>query len=198
MITLPSDEMLMKYASGTLDPALRLLIERHIALHAPTARRLAGFEDFGGLLLAAEAPATMTGGSLDRALARIAAAAHPPAAPPAWPALDDLRWRWAGPGRAIAPVAVEGSAMKTFAIRIAPGRAMLEHSHVDHEWTLIVQGAYRDESGEFHTGAWIEEDEATLHTPVATGEIDCICLAVMSGPLKVPGFAGRIANWLMR
>jgi putative transcriptional regulator len=199
MITLPSDEILLKYASGVLDPALRLLVERHIALHPQTAERLAAFEDFGGLLLASETPAAMTGGSLDGALARIAASPPPaPAAAASWPALDDLSWRWAGPGRAIAPVAVEDSTMKTFAIRIAPGRAMLEHSHVDHEWTLIVQGAYRDESGEFHTGAWIEEDEATVHTPVATGDVDCICLAVMSGPLKVPGFTGRIANWLMR
>ena len=51
MITLPSDELLLKYAAGTLDPALRLLIERHIALHPATAGRLAAFEGFGGLLL---------------------------------------------------------------------------------------------------------------------------------------------------
>lgn len=199
MITLPADEILLKYASGVLDPALRLLVDRHIALHSETAERLAAFRGYGGLLLESERASAMTGGSLDRALARIAAAKPAAQTQDAdWPAFDALRWRWAGPGRAIAPIAVEGSALRTFAFRIAPGKNMLQHSHVDHEWTLIVQGSYSDESGEFHTGAFIEEDEHTNHTPVATGVVECVCLAVMSGPMTAPGLMGKVAQWLMR
>ena len=199
MMTSPSDEILLKYAAGTLDPALHLLVEQHIAMTPQTGERLAPFTAFGGLLLAAEQPCSMTAGSLDRALARIASHTPLPAPQAArWPALEDLSWRWAGPGRAIAPVFIEGSAMKAYALRIAPGKGMVQHSHTGHEWTLIVQGTFRDESGEFHTGAFIEEDEETNHTPVATGDVDCICLAVMSGPLHAPGVMGRIAQYLMR
>ena len=198
MITLPSDDILLKYASGVLDPALRLLVDRHVALHSETGRRIAGFSGFGGHLLAAETPVEMTAGSLDRALARIASSKASAASEPVWPALDSLHWRWAGPGRSIAKVAVPGSRLQSYALRIAPGRAMLQHSHVDREWTLIVQGAYRDEGGEYRAGAFIEEDDETVHTPVATGDVDCICLAVMSGPLAAPGAMGRVARWIMR
>lgn len=198
MITLPSDEILLKYSAGTLDPALQLLVKKHLDIHAGTRRRLADFDTFGGLMLASEAEIPMTAGSLDRALARIASAQPETAAGPEWPPLDSLNWRWAGPGRSLANVEIPGSAMKAYALKIAPGKAMLQHSHVDQEWTLIVQGAYRDETGEFHTGAFIEEDESTLHSPVAFGDTECICLAVMSGPLTAPGLVGKVARWMMR
>lgn len=198
MITRPSDEILMKYASGVLDPALRLLVERHMEIDAGTRGQSAGFSRFGGQLLAAERPSAMTAGSLDRALARIAAPTASDGPALAWPAFDSLHWRWAGPGRSIANVTVPGSQLQSYALRIAPGKAMLQHSHADREWTLIVQGAYRDESGEYHAGAFIEEDDETIHKPVATGDVECICLAVMSGPLAAPGVLGRVARWMMR
>jgi putative transcriptional regulator len=198
MIKLPSDEILLKYASGVLNPALRLLVDRHIALHPQTAERLAAFNQFGGMLLAAEEPVALTAGSLDRALARIAAAPQDAPPAPAWPALDSLRWRWAGPGRRIARVNIDAAGMSAYALKIASGKAMLQHSHAGREWTLVVQGAYRDESGEYGPGAFVEEDGETIHKPVAIGDVDCICLAVLSAPLTAPGLMGMAAQWLMR
>jgi len=199
MIKLPSDEILMKYASGVLNPALRLLVDRHIALHPQTAERLATFTAFGGMLLAGEEPAPLTAGSLDRALARLAASPREAAAAPQWPALDSLDWRWAGPGRRIAPVDIPGADdMRAYALKIAAGKAMLQHSHAGIEWTLIVQGSYSDENGEYGVGAFIEEDGDTVHTPVATGDVECICLAVLTAPLSAPGLMGKVAHWIMR
>jgi len=122
MIPLPSDEILLKYVSGAIDPALRMLVDRHIELHPQTRDSLRDFEEFGGHLLAEEADAGLTAGSLDRALARLAASPqqiNPLRA--SFPALDALRWRWAGPGRAIANIEIAGSRLKTYALRIAPG-----------------------------------------------------------------------------
>jgi putative transcriptional regulator len=203
MITQPSDEILLKYTSGVLDPALRLLVDRHFEFAPETRGRLDALGEFGATMLAGEAGEGMAAGSLDRVLARlgqpfepVGAAAEPGV--PTLPPLDALAWRWAGPGRAIANIEIPDSQLKTYALRIAPGKAMLQHSHAGDEWTLILQGAYRDESGEYHAGAFIEEDEETDHRPVATGARDCICLAVMSGPLTAPGLMGKVARWLMR
>lgn len=198
MISMPSDEILMKHASGVLDPALRLLVERHLEMQPETRARLAEWQQFGGHLLSAEDGIELTAGSIDRALARIANVPIDNSAKTSFPALNDLSWRWAGPGRAIAKVDVPGSAYKTYALKIAPGKAMLQHSHVAEEWTLIVQGSFRDESGDHSAGSFIEEDGETNHRPVATGDVDCICLAVMSGPLAAPGLMGKAARWLMR
>lgn len=197
MIAAPSDEILLKYTAGTLDPALRLLVQRHIELSPQTAERLRDFTSFGGVLLAAQPPMPMTGGSLDRALARIGTQVLPEVDDD-WPDLDRVRWRWAGPGRVIAPITIEGSSMKSFVLRIAPGKSMLQHSHAGREWTLILQGTFRDDGGEYGRGAFLDEDQETVHTPISTGEVDCICLAVLSGPLKAPGIMGHLANWLLR
>lgn len=198
MMATPSDELLMKYASGVLDPALQLLLDRHFDLHPPSKARLAVWQEFGGALLAGEPGSALTPGSLDRALSRLGDPTPAPQARSHFPAIDQLPWRWAGPGRAIANIEIPGSALKSYAFRIAPGKAMLQHSHAGEEWTLIVQGAYRDEGGEYATGAFIEEDEETNHRPIATGDMDCICLAVMSGPLSAPGIGGTVARWMMR
>lgn len=197
MITSPSEELLLKYVSGVLDPALHLLVEQHLALHPASLDVLPAWQELGGAMLAAETPVEITAGRLEVALACLPA---PEAAVRAaqFPSLDTLPWRWAGPGRAIANIDIPGSTMKTYAIRIAPGKAMLQHSHAAKEWTLIVQGAYRDESGAYDAGSFIEEDDATDHRPVATGTETCICLAVMSGPLAAPGLMGRMARWMMR
>lgn len=198
MIAMPSDEILMKYASGVLDPAMRLLVERHLEMWPESRPRLAVWQEYGGHALEAEDGVALTAGSLDRALARIGMAHTEVAARLSLPAVDTLAWRWAGPGRAIANIDVPGSAYKTYALRIGPGKAMLQHSHDAEEWTLIVQGSFRDESGEYSAGAFIEEDNDTNHRPVATGSTDCICFAVMSGPLNAPGLMGKAARWLMR
>lgn len=198
MIARPSDEILLKYASGALDPAVRLLIESHLAQHPSSGQALADWRRLGGAMLAAEQGAAMTPGSLDRALACLGSVDEGLSKPLSLPAIETLPWRWAGPGRAIANVDVPGSAMKTYALRIEPGKAMLQHSHAADEWTLILQGSYRDEDGEYAAGSFIEEDDETVHRPIATGDMPCICLAVMSGPLLAPGLMGRLAQWIMR
>lgn len=197
MSSIPSDDILMKYASGVLDPALRMLVTRHLELSPGTRSLLTQWDELGGHLLDAEEGVALTAGRLDQALSLIGREAASSPAAAGFPALETLNWRWAGPGRAIANIDVPGSQLKSYALRIAPGKAMLQHSHAAEEWTLIVQGAYRDESGEYAAGAFIEEDEATNHRPVATGDTECICLAVMSGPLSAPGFVGKAARWFM-
>lgn len=197
MSTVPSDDILMKYASGVLDPALRLLVARHLELSPRTYDRLAEWQRFGGHLLESEPSVALTPGRLDQALALIGQEAETAPGLQHFPPVETLNWRWAGPGRAIANIDVPGSRLKSYALRIAPGKAMLQHTHVAEEWTLIVQGSYRDAGGDYAAGDFIEEDEATNHRPIATGTVECICLAVMSGPLYAPGLTGRAARWLM-
>lgn len=197
-ISLPSDEILMKYASGSLDPALHMLVDAHLERHPASRATVQPFNRYGGLCLSAAPGVEMAAGSLDRALARIASCGTEAPAPSRVPDVEALDWRWAGPGRGIANIAVPGSRYKAYALRIQPGRAMLQHTHAGQEWTVILQGAYADEGGAFDAGSFIEEDGDTNHRPVATGNEECICLAVMSAPLLAQGIGGVLARWLMR
>ena len=198
----PSDDILLKYASGVLDPGIRLLVDVYLARTPAAASRLAIFEAFAGEELPSAPPTDLTAGSLDRALARIAGAAQPPA--PAPRAIDNLadiphgRWRWAGRGTKIASVPVPDARTRVFLLRIAPGRAMLDHGHAGREFTLILEGAYRDETGSYSAGSFIEESGDAQHRPEVEGDADCLCLIAMEGTLVAPGMMGAVARWMMR
>ena len=196
----PRDEILMKYASGVIDPGLALLVEAHLQRAPATRKRLDMWNRLGGEWLRCEEPMDMTAGSLDRALARLSDAAPAPAASPpsARPLPPHGSWRWAGAGARIAPVRVEGARTKLFLLRIAPGKAMVHHGHSAREWTVLLEGSYRDETGHFPTGSFIEEDSDHQHRPVVDSDVDCVCLIAMEGPIRAPGLAGAAARWLMR
>lgn len=198
----PSGEICLHYAAGVIDPALAMLVAAHLR-HAPeTADEIERLRRGFGALLSGEAPAQLSAGACERALAGLetqdAASATPPDPPREEIDVGALRWRWAGPGRRIAPIDVPGSRYKTFALEVGAGRAMLEHSHRGQEWTLVLRGAYRDEDGVVRAGDFVESDSETLHRPVADAREGCLCVSVLSEPLAVGGVAGALTRWLLR
>ena len=59
------------------------------------------------------------------------------------------------------------------------------------ELTLILKGAYRDESGRFGTGDLDEETEATEHQPIVEPGGECICISAIEGRMKPHGWLAR-------
>jgi len=205
----PSDETLMRYAAGTLDPAIAVLVRVHLETSAESRTRLAEWDAVGGALLAGEAEAALTPGSLDRALAAIDRAAPPPASPPS-PGAAPLhgtaalagcevgRWRWVAPGLRMAKVTPPATASaRLLLMKIAPGTAMLDHGHEGEEITLVLSGAVEDGGERFGAGAFIEADASIQHQPVAAEGETCICLVAMDGHIRAPFPFGLIARHVM-
>ena len=195
---LASDEILWKYAAGSLDSGLRLLVDAHLDL-APQARtRLEAFERAAGAAFASEAPTAMRPDALDRTLDALSDAR--PTAPrrKGVEALALGRSRWAGRGGRITPVRAPGSNLKLFLVSLEPGRAMLPHGHRSREWTVILRGRYRDEDGLHVAGDFIEEDADCRHRPAAEGDETCVCLIALEGGVDVRGAAGALATILLR
>ena len=201
---LPGDEILLKYTSGVLDPGVRCLVDAHLELAPQGTRRLAPFLRLAGDMLAREAPSGLSAGGLDRALAAIDSASPEPAAEPRSDRKaihEKLRvggWRWAGPGTRIAPVAAPGAATRVFMMKIASGRAMLDHGHTGREWTVILAGSYRDEFGHARPGDFIEHTQQDRHRPVVDSQTPCVCLIAMEGTIAARGLIGVAARWSMR
>lgn len=66
-------------------------------------------------------------------------------------------------------------------IAMAPGRGYPRHRHRGAEEVLVVQGAYRDESGVHGAGQFVSYADGTVHTPVAVDEphaVPCVLLAL--------------------
>ncbi|MGV6848650.1 MAG: ChrR family anti-sigma-E factor [Marinibacterium sp.] len=210
-----TDDLLMAYSAGTLDEAVSLMVATHISLCDRCRADLAAYDGVGGALLDREPPAgdhAATQASFQATLARITAG--PDAEDPAPPAriggvlpaplqdyvggdVDAIRWRSVGMGvkQAILKTAPGATARLLF---IPAGAAVPDHGHNGLELTLVLQGAFSDETDTFARGDVEIADESLEHMPVADIGADCICLAVTDAPLKFRGLLPRLAQPFLR
>lgn len=204
-----TEPLLMAYSAGTLPEAFSLAVAAHVSLCDECRARLGALDAMGGSLIGAAPPVAMAQGSLDATLARIA---NMPAAPRATrkrgvlPApiqdyvggdLEAVKWRPVGMGvkQAILPTSRDATARLLF---IPAGAAMPDHGHRGTELTLVLQGAFEDETDRFGTGDIEIADQDVHHTPVADIGADCICLAVTDAPLRFRRLLPRLAQPFLR
>lgn len=209
-----SDELLMAYATGTLEEGWRLAVATHLALCPDGRRRLALMERAAGQLLE-NIPVEETGADAWEALKRrvledkvdqgpTAATPGPGPEPSAVsPVLPEplrsyvggdvgaLKWKALGRGAYHIPIPTSDGTTKVRLLRIPAGKPVPEHSHGGRELTLVLSGSYHDGEDLFARGDLEEADASVNHQPVATPGEDCICLAVTDAPLK-------FRSWLVR
>jgi len=207
-----TDALLMAYAAGALPEAFNLTVAAHISMCDECRARLGAFECVGGAVLEQAEAVPMSEGSLGATLARIreGGPAEAPRTPrPAdgvLPAplheyvggdLDVVRWRPVGMGvkQAILPTSSEATARLLY---IPAGAAVPDHGHRGTELTLVLQGAFVDETDRFGPGDIEIADEEMDHMPVADIGADCICLAATDASLRFRGIGPRLAQPFLR
>jgi putative transcriptional regulator len=185
--------LMFDHAAGALDPARALLAEAHIAL-SPEGRRIADCADMvGGCLLEALAPAPM------RAAAPIGMRPSPPvndalagarralAAAIADP--DAAAWRRRPLGARECGLPLDGALL----LSLPAGGGLPQHGHHGAEWTLVLHGAFEDESGRYGPGDLAYADASVRHRPRASRAGRCVCLVVRDGPMRLTGVWGAMA-----
>lgn len=208
----PDEATLLDYATGTLPDAFGLIVATHLAL-CPTCRRMvAAMEALGGALVQTAPAEPVATGGFEAMMARLDTEPVPgPASTPRpvvhadtahlpRPLRDHLPttaaglpWRRHGPiEQVLLPCADPGHRVRL--LRIMPGRGVPQHTHRGIEMTLVLQGAYNDETGRFARGDLEVADGELEHRPVAEGGEICICLAVTSAPLRLTGPLGRLID----
>jgi putative transcriptional regulator len=186
-------------------------VATHISLCDECRARLGAYESLGGAVLDHAAPVAMAEDSLAATMARIRAGAPeavpaPRRAPGILPAplcdyvggdLADVRWRPVGMGvkQAILPTSRDATARLLY---IPAGAAVPDHGHRGTELTLVLQGAFVDETARFGRGDIEIANEDMHHMPVADIGEDCICLAATDAPLRFRGLIPRIAQPFLR
>ena len=205
-----SDQLLIAYAAGQLPEAFNLVVATHVSLCDDCRAQLASFDAVGGALVDAAEETDMAPDALAAVLARIERPVEPVAetrrAPGVFPAplqdyvggdLAAVRWRRVGGGvrQAILPTGRGATARLLF---IPAGTAVPDHGPRGTELTLVLQGAFADESARFGRGDVEIADEAVEHTPVALAGEACICLAATDAPLRVLGPIPRLAQPVLR
>ncbi|WP_104666974.1 ChrR family anti-sigma-E factor [Ensifer adhaerens] len=208
-----SDELLVGFASGTLEEGWRLAVATHLALCPNCRARLTLMEDAAGELFESISPVPIEVSSFDRLKQRIrngernrsASPRQPTEAvkmvsPPTIPEplrtylggdLADLKWKSLGRGAYHIPIKLADRSTTARLLRIPAGKPVPEHSHGGRELTLVLRGSFHDGELLFARGDIEEADASVEHQPVATPGQDCICLAVTDAPL-------RFSSWFMR
>jgi putative transcriptional regulator len=112
--------------------------------------------------------------------------------------LDHLRWNSLTPGLEEYVLRTATQGYRTSLLRIAPGKAMPLHRHGGLEMTVVIGGAYEDCNGHFARGDMEIASVNDEHKPIADSVTGCLCLAVLSAPLRLSGFVGWFVNPFLR
>ena len=202
-----TDELLMAYASGNLPEAFNLVVATHVSMCDECRARMHSFDAVGGALLDEDTSVAMSDGALEATLARLLTQdtdapeiRTPHTGDVPQPLVDyigadlsALKWRPVGMGVRQAKIKTSKSASVRL-LHIPAGCAVPDHGHRGTELTLVLQGAFRDETDRFGKGDIEVANEDLHHTPVAEDGVDCICLAATDAPLKFNGLIPKIAQ----
>lgn len=73
-----------------------------------------------------------------------------------------------------------------------------QHTHLGLEMTLVLAGKITDENGEYQAGDLLINSPDDTHTPRTMADEDCLCLSVLSAPLKFKKGLTRLLNPLQQ
>ncbi|SLN15408.1 Anti-sigma-E factor ChrR [Aquimixticola soesokkakensis] len=205
--------VLAAYAAGTLPEPFALVVASHVSLCDACRADVAGYEAVGGAVLETVFDRIEDGGDAitmsPDALAQVMAKLDdmvldtdpaPRASDPVFPAplldyvgggVDAVKWKRIGGGvkQAVLQNSAEGSVRLLY---IPAGMAVPDHTHGGLELTMVLQGAFSDETGRFLRGDVETGDEDLEHTPIAEAGMPCICLAATDAPLKFTSLIPRL------
>ena len=205
-----SDAVLADYVAGDLAEAFGLVVAVHLSMCDACRAQAMALDALGGAVLDGGETAAMATGALEAVLGRLGSAPEVPAprktkrsdvpAPLAdyiGGNLDAVKWKSVGKGvrQAILPTDRLASARL---LRIPGGVAVPDHTHRGMEMTLVLQGAFADETGRFGPGDVEIAGDELEHTPMAEAGVDCICLAATDAPLRFRGLLPRLAQPFFR
>jgi putative transcriptional regulator len=106
-------------------------------------------------------------------------------------------WSFAGPGVKTMKLNT-GSKLTTRLMRIEPGFGAPNHDHTGTEYTLVVCGAFEDDTGYFGPGNLSIKRPGDVHHPVAVAGNVCIALAVEEGDIALTGPLGMLQRLFTR
>jgi putative transcriptional regulator len=199
------DATLMSFAAGALPAALAAAAAAHADMCPRCRREIAALERLGEAALASlppvalerpepSPPAPTAAGVRDAS--HHAGATADPEVPRSLGrlvggGLDDVAWRWLGPGVWDHPLPLAGAG-KLRLLKVAPGHGIPEHGHGGAELTLVLRGAFHDETGRYARGDVADLDETVEHQPVVPQDgSDCICLIASEAPERFQGLVAR-------
>ncbi len=211
------DATLMSLSAGTLGEALSIVAAAHVGICSLCRSKMRELDALGGVLLTATEQADLNEGTIavwtdelseetvraaggrGRDQNRHSHGARPDGELPGPLAkiidqpLDQIKWKWLGPGVSAHVLKLSDSADGDVRLlKVAPNKRLPEHGHGGTELTMIISGAYRDQFGVFGPGDVADMDEDVEHQPVVEPGEPCICVVACEAPARFKGPIARL------
>ena len=209
----PRDELLATYSAGSLPLSQALCVSTHLEHCSECTRKLQRLNRVGSELMQQLAPAKVSEDLKEQLFDRLDFlnetedendAQQPASSIPRClrqfvpKNYESLQWRRVSADIHSIELCRDYNGARVELLKIRPGGKAHTHTHLGDEYTVILEGSFSDESGRYGEGDFLLRDQNDRHTPVATQDRECICLAVTEGPIQFTGFFGRLLNPLMR
>ena len=208
------DALLLDYATGALSLPLEVLVETHLAMNEESAKTMNMLMKLGGVLLEDSDPVSLSEGALENVLKAIEqdegkqpdtskrkidtdSALLPRPIADYLPDRNDSAWRRIGIGLFECDVVFDNDQGRAKFYRISPGTSIPSHTHTGTEVTLVLQGGFTDETGNYGAGDIAVQEEGGEHKPVADNDGECVVFAVNQGDIRLTGPIGRVLNLLV-
>jgi putative transcriptional regulator len=209
----PYEELLAAYSAGSLPLSQALCVSAHLEHCESCAQKLQRLNRVGSELMqqlkparASEALKNKLLDSLD-SLTDEAPQPQPKQVDPSVPrclhqfidgGYDDLNWKRVSTDIHSVELCRDSNGAKVELLKIKAGGSATTHTHLGDEYTVILEGSFSDEAGLYRQGDFMVRGTSDKHTPVATQDRECICLAVTEGPVQFTGFFSSLLNPFIR
>lgn len=209
------EALLLSYAAGNLDEAQSLAVATHLTFSDKARTLVRQCEDLGGALIESQCtPVSMTDGALNNVLDHIESTEYHSGRTDkeSMPAPDlgftipkplkdtitgqSVKWAPLLPGMKACDIHLNCKNSAARFMKAAPGCVTPHHKHGGMEITLVLDGAFWDETGQYQRGDLIVTDEHYEHTPHACKKHGCVSLVVTSAPIKLTGIASLLNPFL--
>ncbi len=215
----PGMMLMEQYVEGTLSAEVALAVATHIDLcphcqhlcqdlHNDHGSQLAKLtpdntdnsEDFAQMLafITAQQPEAKVTATSERESVKVTINDREFQVPRALSRLVALHSKWLQLGGIATAKLPAGDKTHVSLLYIDKGTEVPNHSHLGMEMTLVLSGRIYDENGAYGAGDLLINSPDDTHTPHTRADEDCLCLSVLSAPLKFNKGLVRLLNPLQQ
>ena len=197
----PDTQYLVEYAAGSLSIGPSICVAAHIE-HCPQCKQqLSGLNSCGAALIEDIEPANVSANLFEKVLANLDSKQEiapqvlcysseiPKAISKLVPnGFEDLPWKKYGKDLETCRLTVGEDKYEVSLIRMQAGGVLNEHTHKGLEMTVVLKGALSDKYGVYKVGDFSVCNADDQHQPMATQDMECICLTAVEAPVKFKGW----------
>ena len=203
----PDARIMSEYAAGSLPLAQSVCVSIHLSYCQHCQRNYQRLQQLGAAMFEKLSPVQVDDSLLESVMGRLdeepPLSYARPKAEDSYPSLverlmggnyDELDWNRVTSSLRISRLRTGDPANELSLYHIKAGGSIPKHTHRGPEMTLVMEGAFSDEEGVYHTGDFIYRDQEHEHTPTATRGGDCICIGVVDAPVQFTSWKHRPLN----